>query len=179
MNNANPEWPIWATEAIEIKPADPLWIAKGAEEAAQLKKLLSDYQVSEIEHMGSTSIPGLPAKPILDLMARIPSYHELGDIIAALAAHDWHYVPPELDGVPSRRFFVKVKSDKRHCHLHLMLHNESKWDRQLRFRDILRERPDLVDEYAELKTKLADEHKDDREAYTRAKTDFVQRVLAQ
>lgn len=179
MTNTNPDWPVWATEEIEIKAADPSWLEKGAEEAARLKKLLADYRVNDIEHIGSTSIPGLPAKPILDVMARIPSYGELEAIITELAAHDWHYVPPELDGVPSRRFFVKVKNDKRQCHLHLMLQNEEKWDKQLRFRDILRLRPERVQEYAELKSKLAEHYKNDREAYTRAKTDFVQRVLSE
>ncbi|CAM4008013.1 HAD-IIIA family hydrolase [Saccharibacillus endophyticus] len=173
----DPDWPAWATEVIEIKPADPIWLEKGTQEAEHVKKLLSVHRISEVEHIGSTSIPGLPAKPILDLMARIPSYDELDDVIAALAAQDWHYIPPELDGVPSRRFFVKVKNDKRQCHLHLMLPNEEKWDKQLCFRNILRERPDLIQEYAELKSKLAEHYKDDREAYTHAKTDFVQRVL--
>lgn len=178
-HGADPDWPVWATEAIEIKVADPEWLSKGETEASRVRDLLAEYEVDAVEHIGSTSIPGLPAKPILDLMARIPSYDELESVIAKLGEHDWHYVPPELDGVPSRRFFVKVKQDKRECHLHLMRPGEAKWDRQLRFRDILRERPELAKQYAELKTDLAERHGDDREAYTRAKTDFVQRVLSE
>ncbi|MCQ4085356.1 GrpB family protein [Saccharibacillus sp. JS10] len=176
-NNHNPEWPVWATESVEIKPFDSEWLAKGNVEGKHLHQLLKPYGVNVVEHIGSTSVQGLPAKPILDLMAEIPSFDELDKVVAALLEQDWHYVPPELDGIPSRRFFVKVKQDKRQCHLHLMLPGEERWERQLRFRDILRNRPHFVTEYAHLKMQLAERHKDDREAYTRAKTDFVARVL--
>ncbi|RCW50813.1 GrpB protein [Paenibacillus prosopidis] len=110
-------------------------------------------------------------------MASIPSFKELNEIAIILATHEWHYVPPELDKQPWRRFFVRVKNDKRIAHLHLMLKGEERWEKQLLFRDRLRMDPSLALEYANLKNKLAHEYINDRESYTKAKTDFVKSVI--
>lgn len=86
---------------------------------------------------------------IIDSMAKIKSYEDLEEIVDRLKSYNWNYVPPELDGQGWRRFFVKVKEDKRDCHLHLMLEDEEHWERQLKFRDKLREQNNLAKEYAE------------------------------
>ncbi|WP_123043626.1 GrpB family protein [Cohnella candidum] len=177
IRHLNSNWPVWATESVEIKTPDPVWLEKGRYEVNRLREHLSPYGVSEVEHIGSTSIPNLPAKPIIDLMAKISSYDEIEKIAASLKAVNWNYVPPELDGQEWRRFFVKVKNDKRECHLHLMLENEERWEKQLLFRNLLRENPDWTWQYGELKKKLAEDYKEDREAYTEAKTDFIKSVL--
>jgi GrpB-like predicted nucleotidyltransferase (UPF0157 family) len=176
-NNHNNNWPVWATEKVEIKAYDPTWLAKGTQEVKDLRELLSSFGVSEVEHVGSTSIPNLPAKPIIDMMVKIKSFDDLEKIIENLKIDNWHYVPPALDGRAWRRFFVKVKDDKRECHLHLMLQDDEHWDKQLKFRDKLIEQPNLAKQYAELKRKIAEENENDREAYTEAKTDFVRSVL--
>lgn len=173
-------WPVWATEAVELVEADPNWLRKGEQVIAQLSSQLAPYAVQEIEHIGSTAIPYLPAKPIIDIMASIPSYQKLSEIIHVLAKDNWHYVPPELDGRNYRRFFVKVKDNKRECHLHLMLEDgigHDKWLKQLLFRDRLRANSHLTEEYAQLKHDIASKHNNNREAYTIAKTDFVNKVL--
>jgi GrpB-like predicted nucleotidyltransferase (UPF0157 family) len=175
-NHTN-NWPDWAKEPVEVKTPDPAWLEKGTVEVNELREHLFPYGVSEIEHVGSTSIPNLPAKPIIDMMAKIKSYDDLDGIVERLKIYNWNYVPPELDGQVWRRFFVKVKKDKRECHLHLMLEDEDRWEKQLKFRDKLREQSNLAKQYAELKRKLAEENKDDREAYTEAKTDFIKYVL--
>jgi GrpB-like predicted nucleotidyltransferase (UPF0157 family) len=105
------------------------------------------------------------------------SRDDVEKMITSLSVHQWHYVPPDLEGKEWRRFIVKVKNDNRVCHLHLMLENEERWEKQLKFRDKLRQQPNLARQYAELKRKLAIENIDDREAYTRAKTAFVKTVL--
>lgn len=135
------------------------------------------FGINQVRHIGSTSIPNLPAKPIIDLMADSDSFEQITDIAALLARYDWHYIPPHLDNRDWRRFFVKVKNDKRVAHLHLMLKGEERWEKQLLFRDRLRANPRLASEYACLKKKLAQEFNHDREAYTEAKTKFVDRVL--
>nr|WP_090799435.1 GrpB family protein [Paenibacillus sp. GP183] len=89
------------------------------------------------------------------------------------------HVPHELDNKPWRRFFVKVKDDKRVAHLHLIRAGEERWEKQLLFRDRLRGNPHLLDEYKNLKLKLAQEFMHDREAYTEAKSAFIKRVLEQ
>jgi GrpB-like predicted nucleotidyltransferase (UPF0157 family) len=170
-------WPPWAIETIEILPYDPDWPETGKNEIKKLITLLSRFGIKRIEHIGSTAIPGLPAKPVIDLMANTESFAEIEKIIEKLRPDCWNYVPPELDGRKYRRFFVKVIDGKRTAHLHLMLKDETRWEEQLLFRDKLRKNPFLVNEYSELKKKLAKENRNNREAYTEAKTNFVKKVL--
>ncbi|MGP7817751.1 GrpB family protein [Niallia sp. 01092] len=175
--NDENNWPVWATESIEIASPDPNWLSKGLQEKRMLNELLSPLGIHEIEHYGSTSIPQLPSKPIIDLMAKVYTFNKIDDIALLLADFDWHYVPPHLDNRPWQRFFVKVKNEKRVAHLHFLLDEEVRWDKQLLFRDILRNNKQLTMEYAHLKTTLAIEFRNSREEYTSAKTDFINRVL--
>ncbi|WP_081336271.1 GrpB family protein [Mycobacteroides chelonae] len=143
----------------------------------RLQSLLAPWRTDDVEHVGSTAVPGLAAKPILDLQAPVASL-EVADAVAdALAPHDWHYVPPHLDRRPYRRFFVKVMEGRRAAHLHLMANDARRRFQQLSFRDALRGDSDLVRAYAELKTLLAKQHRYDREAYTAGKQQFIQEVL--
>lgn len=176
-NEDQTNWPVWATESIEIADPDSTWLEKGKQEENQLYGLLSRFRIGQVIHIGSTSILNLPAKPIIDLMADVDSFEQITDISALLSNYDWHYVPPDLDNIDWRRFFVKVKNDKRVAHLHLMLKGDNRWEKQLLFRDKLRDNPQLVYEYALLKSNLAKEFTLDREAYTEAKKKFVNLVL--
>jgi GrpB-like predicted nucleotidyltransferase (UPF0157 family) len=172
-------WPVWATESIEIRDYDPSWKEKGQAVIKELYTLLSPFGATQVEHIGSTSITGLPAKPIIDVMAEIYTFEKIEEIAALLTSSDWHYVPPELDNRPWRRFFVKVKNDKRVAHLHLIRAGEERWHKQLLFRDRLRENPFLLEEYKNLKYKLVEQFANDREVYTEAKSAFIERVLEQ
>lgn len=149
------DWPVWANESVEIVNANPDWQDKGRYEERQLYELLTPLGISKVIHIGSTSIPGLPAKPIIDLMAETDSFDRVLDISAKLAIYDWHYVGPELDERPWRRFFVKVKNNRRVAHLHLMVKGTERWEQQLLFRNRLRENPQLVYDYSNLKQELA------------------------
>ncbi|MBU0904122.1 MAG: GrpB family protein [Firmicutes bacterium] len=175
--NEHKDIPKWAFEKIEIIKPDPMWEDKGIQEKEELCNLLSPFGVKQVEHIGSTAIPNLPAKPIIDLMASIPSFQHINKIVKNLSLHDWHYVPPELDNQPWRRFFVKVKDDKRVAHLHLMQEGEDRWEKQLEFRNKLRTNAHLAEEYASIKSQLAQEFNNDRERYTEAKTEFINKVL--
>ncbi len=173
----NSDWPKWAVESIEVVPPNPEWIEAGRAEVKELMQHLSPFGVEEVEHVGSTSIRDLPAKPILDVMAKIPSFDEVDEIAGKLAGYQWHYVPAELDNRPWRRFFIKVEDDKRVAHLHLMLEGEPRWEQQRIFRNRLNGDSALKEEYAELKKRLAIQFPDDREAYSDGKETFIQRVL--
>lgn len=124
-------------------------------------------------------VTGSYVKPILDLMAMIPSHDCISDVSDLLGKHQWHYVPPELDKRPWRRFFVKVENEKRKAHLHLILREEPRWEQQLEFRDRVKENPSLIEQYAILKRNLAAQFADNREAYSKAKADFIKHVLGQ
>jgi GrpB-like predicted nucleotidyltransferase (UPF0157 family) len=110
-------------------------------------------------------------------MAETDSFDRVLDISAKLAIYDWHYVGPELDERPWRRFFVKVKNNRRVAHLHLMVKGTERWEQQLLFRNRLQENPQLVYDYSNLKQKLAKRFNQDREAYTKAKTEFIKQIL--
>lgn len=170
-------WPEWATEPVVVVPHDPGWRLRGARLAARLDELLAPWRTRPTEHVGSTAVPGLAAKPVVDLQVAVPRFDVTGAVLVALADDGWHPVPPELDRRPWRRFFVLPDGDRRAAHLHLLLDGGDRWRAQLAFRDALRADPELVAEYGRVKRGLAAAHPHDREAYTRGKADFVDRVL--
>jgi GrpB-like predicted nucleotidyltransferase (UPF0157 family) len=174
--------PPWAHEKPELRPHDPRWAESGRAERDRLAHLLDTWLVDGVEHVGSTSVPGLAAKPIIDLMA---SVSDLDTAVAQagerLAGDGWCYVPPELDQRPYRRFFVKPDAAGQHrvAHLHLISAGHPRWAEQIAFRDALRGDARLARRYAGLKRELAARHPGDREAYSAAKTEFVAAVLRQ
>ena len=170
-------WPAWASAAIEIHPYSPAWPQAAAQEIDDLTGRLARWSSAPMEHIGSTSIPGLAAKPIIDLMAGVRSLDCGRDVEEALSPHGWNLVPAELDDRPWRLFFVKVVDGHRSAHLHLVEAESAHWHRHLRFRDRLRVDARLAAEYSHLKMRLASQFADDREGYTRAKADFVEGVL--
>jgi GrpB-like predicted nucleotidyltransferase (UPF0157 family) len=152
---------------------------RGIAERDLLQPLLQPWLTGDIEHVGSTAIPGLPAKPIIDLQGPgRESRHRRRDRAPVIAPHHWHYVPPELDQRSYRRFVVKVLNDHRVAHLHLMTTDSRRRHQQLTFRDALRADPILVTAYGQLKIQLARDHHDNREAYTAGKRLFVYDVLS-
>lgn len=171
------DWPAWATETVEVRLPDPAWQDNGERERGALQASLAAWLVLRVEHVGPTAVPGLAAKPILDLQAAVADLGAVPLIAEKLAPVGWHYVPPELDQRPWRRFFVKVSGEHRVAHLHVMAAGAVRWDEQLAFRDALRADPGLVDAYAALKRDLAARHATDRERYSCAKADFVRAVL--
>jgi GrpB-like predicted nucleotidyltransferase (UPF0157 family) len=172
--------PGWAVEPIVIVDPDPSWPEQAAELRRQLAGLLARWLITDIHHVGSTAVPGLAAKPILDLMAGVQGLDAAPDIAAALAGHGWQYVPPERDQLRDhRRFFVQVVDGHRHAHLHLVRPDTDFWRQHLAFRDRLRADEALRTGYAELKRRLAGAHAGDREAYTEAKSDFIAQALSQ
>jgi GrpB-like predicted nucleotidyltransferase (UPF0157 family) len=175
--SAEQPWPAWATEPVDLVEADPAWAGRGEQERDRLEILLEPWLVARIEHVGSTAIPNLPAKPIIDLQAPVADLADARPIAAALGPNDWHYVDPDIDQRPWRRFFVKVAGSRRIAHLHLMVLDSPRWYQQIAFRDALRADPTLTADYAALKRVLAIRHSDNREAYSAAKSDFIRKVL--
>jgi GrpB-like predicted nucleotidyltransferase (UPF0157 family) len=172
--------PAWAYEQAKVCEYDDRWAVRAELERERLISTLAPWLVDGVEHAGSTAVPGLAAKPIVDLMASVTDLDTVVELAAeGLDADGWCHVPPELDGRPWRRFFVKPDSSgqRREAHLHLIEAGHPRWGAQLRFRDALRRDRELALEYAELKRRLAKEHGHDWEAYTEGKAEFVARVL--
>jgi GrpB-like predicted nucleotidyltransferase (UPF0157 family) len=131
--------------------------------------------VVEIEHIGSTSLEGMPAKPIIDLMVAIPSLSEARRWIPRLEAltYEWR---PDTE-VPDRIFFAKGPRHERTHHLSLAEPTSNFYRSKLLFRDFLRLHPDSFAEYRLLKRRLAEQHGQDRASYTKGKEAFVERIL--
>lgn len=172
------DWPRWATESLVLSAPNTGWALQSETLSRELARSLGGHLLEGPVHVGSTAVPDLIAKPIIDLMAAVQNFEAIRDIEAELSAEDWHFVPASLDQRPWRRFFVKVKDDRRVAHLQLMQRKDPHWQAQLAFRDALRADPELRGRYARLKQQLCVTHGDDRESYSHAKSAFVQRALS-
>jgi GrpB-like predicted nucleotidyltransferase (UPF0157 family) len=147
--------------------------------AAEIGNALQPWIV-EIEHIGSTAVPGLAAKPVIDMQVGVRDLSATPDIVEALTRLGYEYLPELEDDLPSRRYFRRRVARRRTHQIHLVERSDIEWwDRHLAFRDWLRAHPDDRDAYARLKRSLAAEHRDDRAAYTDAKSAFVRAIEAQ
>jgi GrpB-like predicted nucleotidyltransferase (UPF0157 family) len=132
----------------------------------------------EIEHIGSTSVPGLVAKPVIDVLLGAPSLGDVESRIEAIGALGYDYVSRYESELPMRRYFVRPATTMPRIHLHAVeLHSEF-WRAQLAFRDLLRSDVQLRSEYQTLKLELAERFAGDKSAYTAAKGPFIEAVLA-
>lgn len=160
-------------DEIEIVDYDPRWPEMFVIEAACLRRALDPALVIDIEHFGSTAIPGLAAKPIIDIFITVRSIAAAQSAITPLVALGYVFWAenPKKD----RMFFVKGMppyGERRTHHVHIMAPGEELQTRRL-FRDYLLAHPDEAQCYAALKRNLGQRHRHDREAYTRAKDDYV------
>ena len=158
---------------VEIVAYDPGWPALFEAERDRLGPLLPG---AEIHHIGSTAVPELAAKPVIDMMALVP---DADAPIAALVERGDYAYPEHFNAMlVRRRWLCRPSAAHRTHHLHLV-EDRAELDRHLRFRDRLRADPDLRADYERLKRELARRHPHDREAYSAAKSGFVRRVLSQ
>lgn len=161
---------------VEVVPYDPQWPARFAAAAAAVQAALGDT-VIRVEHVGSTSVPGLAAKPILDMMPLVQDVRDVSKRITAMAAIG--YIPRGEFGLPGRRYFVKGTAHARlvHCHLYAADHPEV--ERHLAFRDYLRTHPAARDAYAARKIELAQQHPTDIVAYMDGKNGLIKQLEAE
>jgi GrpB-like predicted nucleotidyltransferase (UPF0157 family) len=160
---------------VRVVPYDPVWAALYDAEAARLSTILAAQGVSlRMEHTGSTAVPGLAAKPIIDILAGSRDEERRERTIAALEAAGYSYRGEQ--GIPGRDFFRR--GEPRKYHVHLTRIGSPFWKEHLAFRDYLRAHPEAAAAYATLKHELAARHPRDREGYIDGKTEFVREILA-
>ncbi len=159
-------------------PYDPDWPRRFERERDRLEQALAPWLSSGVHHIGSTAVPGLAAKPVIDMMAGVQdlaearaAFRPLRDLEYAAGVHRPH---------EAHWFHLPIAEDwaLRTHHLHLTEPGSDLWRERLAFRDALRADDGLRAEYQELKLRLARAHGADLQAYTRDKRDFVARVLA-
>ena len=161
---------------VQVVPYSPEWPRRFEAERAVLATVFAPGEF-RIEHIGSTAVPGLSAKPIVDVLVGAATLADIEARVPAMAAQGYQYVP-ELEAVlPQRRFLAKPKVRPRQFHVHAVELGSRFWAEHLQFRDALRADPDLAAEYAALKLKLAARFGDDRKGYTDAKDPFIRSVL--
>ena len=158
---------------VEIVDYDAAWPGRFAEEREALLVVLAPWLAGPIEHIGSTAVPGLAAKPVIDIMAAVETLDSSRQAIERVAALGYCYFPYQAD---VRHWFCKPSDAFRTHHLHLVPISSPHWTRPLAFRDYLRVHTDVASEYEQLKRDLARKFRFDREAYTEAKASFIQAI---
>ncbi len=171
-------------EPVKLAAPDPQWPVLFEEERAHLLEVLPNELIRRIEHFGSTAVPGLMAKPIVDVLIEVTDLGETRRRIAPILeaqGYDYFWRPTRGDDVPPfYAWFIKRdrETKQRTHHLHMVERTfEGHWDR-LFFRDYLREFPEAAKAYQQHKLELQESAGDDRVAYTEGKTDFIGRVTA-
>jgi len=161
LSEYNPEWPLWF-----------------AEEKDHLKRLIGEKNIVRVEHIGSTSVPGLTAKPTIDILMEIDENTDIDDLTEALPKGEYiclrQQTIPTLDILMIMKGYTETGFADRVFHIHVR--NPGDWD-ELYFRDHLAANPEIASEYAALKRRLINDHEHDRDGYTTAKGKFIKEQM--
>ena len=150
---------------VEVKPYDEQWVSNFEEESHKLHEIFGS-EIIEIHHIGSTSVIGLLAKPIIDIMPVVRDINRIDEFHKAMVAIG--YDPKGENGIPERRYFQKGGDNRTH-HVHIYEWGNSEIERHLAFRDYLRAHPDVAQNYGDLKEKLSQRFPYDIESYIKGK----------
>lgn len=164
-------------EPIRLVPHQAAWSQSFATERDRLLALFP-HDLRAVEHIGSTAIPGMPAKPIVDLLAGVDSMAVADALFDQVLAHGYATSRAFNEMLADRRWFMRSVNGRRTHHLHIVVLDSPTWHKHLLFRDRLRANASLAQSYANLKVDLAARFEHDREAYTDGKSEFVASVLA-
>jgi GrpB-like predicted nucleotidyltransferase (UPF0157 family) len=164
----------WTDEPVRIVPYDPAWPGRFERERTALAAAIGDWVVGGIHHVGSTSVPDLEAKPVIDILVGVPGLEDSRACFEPLASLAYQYAPYRSDEM---HWFCKPNPSRRTHHLHLVPINSSRFRDELVFRDYLRSHREVAQEYGALKRRLAKELGHDREAYTEAKTESMRATV--
>jgi GrpB-like predicted nucleotidyltransferase (UPF0157 family) len=156
---------------ITIVDYDEDWPTEYEAEKTRLVAQIGGLAV-EIEHVGSTAVPGIAAKPVIDIMPGVRSMADAEACIEGMRRLGYEYVPEFEEALPDRRYFRKGHPEQK-LHVHIVQIGGEFWRRHIAFRDYLRAHPEAADEYAALKRRLAAQHPRDSHAYTHAKSEFI------
>lgn len=160
--------------SVKLVEHDPHWADEFVREVARLKNILP-AEIGPFEHVGSTSIPGIPAKPIIDFIVGVANVGIGCDLKESLAEAGYEHRPNGDNA--DRMLFVRGPEDRRTHHFSLVTLGSSQWRSSLGFRDALCNDPLLASRYAKLKRELEAKYPEDRASYTREKEPFFREVF--
>ncbi|WP_027343537.1 GrpB family protein [Hamadaea tsunoensis] len=166
-------------DPIVIVPYDPAWPELFAREAARVTGALRPWLVGDVEHIGSTAVPGLPAKPIVDMLARVRAFEPAAEARAALAGIGWVAAPEPGDADRRKYSYCFPSVEHRTHHLHVVERFSPDWPTWIIFRDRLRQDPEATAAYARIKQELAAADAEDRPRYRAGKAPFIRSVIDQ
>jgi GrpB-like predicted nucleotidyltransferase (UPF0157 family) len=155
---------------VKLERYSPAWAADFATEKIGLEEVFGEMAVA-IEHVGSTAVPGLAAKPIVDIEVGIKNFGDWHSFIKPLEAIGYMFMPERVK--PDEVFLPKGSEEKRTHYLHITEFASDEWRKVIAFRDILRSDAELRQQYEDLKVGLARKYRDDRAAYSAAKVQFI------
>jgi len=160
---------------VQIVAHDPGWAALAASTCQDIQDIAGAF-IAGVQHVGSTAVPDLPAKPILDIAASVRTLDVMPELLKCLPAIGYIYRGD--GGAEGGHLFVKESApDVRTIHLHVVAQDDVQWRNYLLFRDLLRQHANLRQQYAALKQALGQRFRHDRKAYTDAKHDFIRGLL--
>lgn len=168
-------------EEISIEPYNPVWPPMFQNEKEHLLTYLPNNLIRRIEHFGSTAVPNLAAKPIIDMLVEVTSLQETREKIVPILesqGYDYFWRPTWGDNIPPfYAWFIKRNTNGIRTHHIHMVENDfvEHWDRLL-FRDFLIKHPETAKKYESLKLRFTNEFQYDRVTYTKSKTEFIQRI---
>lgn len=157
---------------VDVVTYNEDWVRQFQQEAAQLRRVFGN-ELIDIHHIGSTSVPGLKAKPVIDIMPVVSHIDRVGEFNMQMIAIG--YEPMGENGLPERRFFRKG-GDKRTHHVHVFQAGNENIERHLAFRDYLRTHSEIARKYGDLKEELARKFPYDIEAYINGKDVLVKEI---
>ena len=159
---------------IELSSYHPRWPVAFEMERIALQEIAEEWLNGSIEHVGSTAVPGLAAKPVIDMMFGVRSLQESKPAIDVLVDYGYVFYPYKKEVM---HWFCKPSDEYRTHHLHLIPYQSPLWKERIMFRDLLRSDNNVFREYENLKKGLAEKYRFDRESYTVDKWPFIKRVL--
>lgn len=159
---------------VELVPHQEEWKHRYENEVAHLKAVAGE-RLLDFEHIGSTAIEGVPAKPIIDILAVVEDLEAVRDLIPAFEESGYEYRAD--DDVRGRLFFAKGPRTNRTHYLSLAERDSDFYDEKIAFREYLRAHPEVAEQYASIKRALAEKYPETREKYTAEKSDFIRDVL--
>jgi GrpB-like predicted nucleotidyltransferase (UPF0157 family) len=159
---------------VILSEYDSDWPQAFEQEKQLLSDLIGKYLCGSVEHVGSTAVPGLIAKPVIDVMFGVNSLDESKPAIDILVSNGYEYSPYKSDVM---HWFCKPSDAHRTHHVHLIPYESDLWQERIKFRDLLRSDKQIAADYSCLKRNLALRYKDDREIYTQEKWPFIKRTI--
>ena len=163
-------------EKITLVPYDAAWPEKFQKEKQEIMEAIGKYVLS-IEHKGSTAIPYLIAKPIIDIQIGVKTLRNAVHCIPRLEELGYKYLPEIESLTPNRRLFRKPAEGKKEFQIHMWKYQSEEWEEFLLFRDYLREHPEMAKEYEFVKKHMAKRFPENETAYSIGKEGFIQVII--